>query len=115
MDSVFNPETKKLTVGNKEFLIKPLCLRDYDKIKTLLRQYAQIPVIEGSLTDDHLNILMEITKVGLGIEKDWMLDNLTIEDLAHVSGIVMDSNGLLFIKKKTLNQPPSQPETPLTK
>lgn len=98
---------KDLEIGGETFTIKPFVLRNRDKVlKIVASSFGELSkkfsdlknAPQGDVAMTFIEIagdkITEIYELVLGKDKEWLLDNMTIEDEVNLISTVMELNNL---------------------
>ena len=112
----FYPESKKIKVGNREFEIKPFVLETRTAALRLISKtfedvFTKRPELKEANSTaigfaviqeagESLVELYELVLVGEGVNRDWMLKNISIADEVRIVKAISEANGFPFLAQE---------------
>ena len=110
-DDVIMPQDRRFLVGEREIVVRPLVIGDYERVAADLGTIAQRiirehPEIELTRLDEHLDALFPIIAEWLGrilerlfgVEESYLKEHLTLAQATEIVAAALEVNQLPVIR-----------------
>jgi len=110
-DQVILPQERRFLVGEREIVVRPLVIGDYERVAADLGTIAQRiikehPEIELTRLDEHLEALLPIIAEWLGrileplfgVEESYLKEHLTLAQATEIVAAALEVNQLPVIR-----------------
>ena len=110
-DAVIIPQERRFLVGEREIVVRPLVIGDYERVAADLGTIAQRiikehPEIELTRLDEHLEALLPIIAEWLGrilerlfgVEESYLKEHLTLAQATEIVAAALEVNQLPVIR-----------------
>jgi len=110
-DQVIMPQERRFQVGEREIVVRPLVIGDYERVAADLGTIAQRiikehPEIELTRLDEHLDALFPIIAEWLGrilerlfgVEESYLKEHLTLAQATEIVAAALEVNQLPVIR-----------------
>ena len=110
---VLDPSGKKVSIGGKEFVVKPFVLRNRIKFVKIV---SQVITSLGTSINEEIKAapmksipilievagerLVEVYQLVLGAESEWLQDNMTVKNEVEVLSAIFEVNDIPFIVRR---------------
>ena len=110
-EAVINPQERRFQVGEREIVVRPLVIGDYERVAADLGTIAQRiikehPEIELTRLDEHLEALFPIIAEWIGriferlfgVEESYLKEHLTLAQATEIVAAALEINQLPVIR-----------------